>query len=476
VPTVAGAAGPFVGKRAARTTGYPPVIWLLLGGNLMVRAAGFAYPFLAFYVADRGHAAGAVGAVLATFGAGWLVGQLVCGWLIDRIGRRSTLVATGLSAGVVLALMAEARSVPALLAGAAVVGLVYEAPRTVLAASIADLVADPKRRAKIDALRFSWMSIGAGAAGAAGGLLAGWMGIAALYWINGIACAAFAIVAACWMPSSAPRAKSTGKTIDRQAFSDARLVLLFVSSVAALTAFMGFYAAMPMLMSESGLGPGAYGWAQLANAAAVVALTPLIKPWLSRRVEHSPRVDILAAAILWTTICVGAIGLAHTALGFTLAAVACAPGEIAWFVVGAGIVHRIAPPTHRGRYHGIWGLAGAVAAVIAPILASWSLLHGGRALVAATTVAVGLIGAALCLPLAHALARRFEAPTEMPARAAATRPESPLPAVDPSAVHAGPSASRAVCQCLDLRSSLAVPRGYGTSTPTASLGHRLTSP
>ncbi len=105
-------------------------------------------------------------------------------------------------------------------------------------------------------------------------------------------------------------------------------------------------------------------------------------------------------------MCVAGIALAHNAVGFTVAATACAPGEIAWFVVGAGIVHRIAPPAHRGRYHGIWGLAGAIAAVLAPILASCSLIHGGRPLVAATIVAAGLLGAALCIPLARALARR----------------------------------------------------------------------
>ncbi len=410
VETVTRSPGAFVSKKLVGTTGCPVVIWLLLGGNLVVRAAGFAYPFLAYHVTGRGHAAGAVGAVLATFGVGWLVGQLVCGWLIDHIGRRSTLVATGLLAGLALVLTAGAHSVPALLAGAAVVGLVYEAPRTVLGAAIAELIADPQRRAKIDALRFSWLTIGAGVAGGAGGLLAGRMGIPALYWINGIACAAFAILAACCMPSSTRRGVSTGKGVYRQAFSDNRLVLLFVSSVAILTAFMGFYAAMPMLMSMSGLGPTAYGWAQLANAAAVVALTPLITPWVSRRVEHGPRVDILATAVVWTTMCVTAIALAHTAVGFIVAAAACAPGEIAWFVVGAGIVHRIAPPTHRGRYHGIWGLAGAVAAVVAPILASCSLMHGGRPLVAATTVVAGLIGAALCVPLARALAGRTEIP------------------------------------------------------------------
>jgi MFS family permease len=405
--TAASSPGKPVRERAQDITGYPAAIWLLLGGNLVVRAAGFAYPFLAYHVAARGHAAGVVGAVLATFGVGWLVGQLLCGWLIDHIGRRATLVATGLLAGVVLAQMAVARSVPSLMAGAAIVGLVYEAPRTVLGAAIAELIPDPQRRAKIDALRFSWLSIGAGIAGGAGGLLAGWLSIPVLYWINGIASAAFAIVAACALPSTR-HAMAATKTVYRQAFSDSRLVLLFVASVAVLTAFMGFYAAMPMLMSRCGLGPGAYGCAQLANAVAVVALTPVIAPWVSKRVQHAPRIDILAGAVVWTTMCVAAIALARTVVGFTVAAAACAPGEIAWFIVGAGIVHRIAPPAYRGRYHGMWGLAGAVAAVVAPILASCSLVHGGAALVATTTVAAGLAGAILCVPLARALHRRTE--------------------------------------------------------------------
>lgn len=43
---------------------YSTVIWLL-GGNLLVRSAGFGYPFLAYHVAGRGHGAGAVGAVVA---------------------------------------------------------------------------------------------------------------------------------------------------------------------------------------------------------------------------------------------------------------------------------------------------------------------------------------------------------------------------------------------------------------------------
>jgi hypothetical protein len=142
----------------------------------------------------------------------------------------------------------------------------------------------------------------------------------------------------------------------------------------------------------------------VANAVAVVALTPLITSWVSKRVAVGPRPDILAAAAVWTTACTAAAAFAHTTTEFSLAAAACAPGEIAWFVVVASIVHRIAPAGQRGRYHGIWGTALAVAAVFAPILGAVSLARGGPVLVAAATFTAGLIGAALCWPLARALA------------------------------------------------------------------------
>ncbi|BCI85537.1 hypothetical protein NIIDMKKI_07430 [Mycobacterium kansasii] len=182
--------------------GLPGVIWLLLGGNLVVRAAGFAYPFMAFHVAGRGHTAGAVGAVLAAFGVGWAVGQLACGWLVDRTGSRATLASTMLVAATVLVLMAQARSVPALLIGALVTGVVYDAPRPVLGAAIAELVPDPARRAKIDAWRFGWIvSIGRAITGGVGGLLAGWSGVPVLFWINAVACALLALLAACCIPA-----------------------------------------------------------------------------------------------------------------------------------------------------------------------------------------------------------------------------------------------------------------------------------
>ena len=47
---------------------YPSQIWLLLGGSFLVRALGFAYPFLSYFVAERGHGPTVVSFVLAAFG------------------------------------------------------------------------------------------------------------------------------------------------------------------------------------------------------------------------------------------------------------------------------------------------------------------------------------------------------------------------------------------------------------------------
>lgn len=57
---------------------YPPQIWLLLAGSFLVRALGFAYPFMSYFVTERGHGTTVVSFVLAACGIGWVLGLLVC--------------------------------------------------------------------------------------------------------------------------------------------------------------------------------------------------------------------------------------------------------------------------------------------------------------------------------------------------------------------------------------------------------------
>ena len=180
--------------RSSEPASYPSQIWLLLGGSFLVRALGFAYPFLSYFVAQRGHGPTFVSFVLAAFGAGWVLGQLVCGSLVDRIGGRLTLVAAMVAAAAVLCVLAASHTVPMLVGCAVLFGVAFDAPRPVISAAIAELIPDSGQRAKIDAFRYGWVVNAGGAiTGALGGLLAIRIGVPALFLFHAAACAMFAL-------------------------------------------------------------------------------------------------------------------------------------------------------------------------------------------------------------------------------------------------------------------------------------------
>ncbi|WP_327357712.1 MFS transporter [Streptomyces sp. NBC_01304] len=407
-----------------RAPRWPPAIWALLGGTFVVRALGYSYPFMAYHLAEIHFSTQSIGQILATFGAGWLAGQLLCGWLADRIGRRSTLVAAMLLAALVLPLLAAARAPIAVYGGAFVVGLVYDAPRPVVSAAIADLITEPARRAKINAARHFVINVGAALTGCVGGLLVKPVGMTTLFWANSAACVTFCAIALRYLDREQCRETAArGRGWGRAALRDGRLWLLSLSSLATLTCAAALFSALPMLMSEDGLDASAYGLTQVANALTVVVATPLMAPWLSRRADTgAPMVRLLALSAVLLGVGMGSAALASTTLEYSLAVMLAVPGEIIFFVCADNILNLIAPASARGIYHGAWGTTLAGAVIVAPAMTAWALGHGGKSLAAASIFTAGLLGAALCLPLA-ALLHRWSAPPALPASPAAWKPK-----------------------------------------------------
>ena len=113
-----------------------------------------------------------------------MLGQLVCGSLVDRIGGRVTLVAAMVVAAVVLCALAASHSTPMLVGGAVVFGLAFDAPRPIISAAIAELIPD-SGTSQIDAFRYGWVVNAGGAiTGALGGLLAVRIGVPAPFLIR----------------------------------------------------------------------------------------------------------------------------------------------------------------------------------------------------------------------------------------------------------------------------------------------------
>ncbi|MFF9458044.1 MFS transporter [Streptomyces flaveolus] len=382
-------------------------IWVLVIGAGAIRAAGFSYPFLSYRLADLGFSTTGISGVLAAFGLGWLAGQILWGRLADAFGRRRTLVSAMVLAAVSLPLLAQATNLLAVGAAAVVAGVVYDAPRPVVSAVVADEIADEARRASITGWRHFATNVGAAATGAAGGLLADRTGLPFLFLINALACAIFAVIVRRFMrPDQPPAPKpQTGPMRHRPVVRDARLWLLWLASVFAFVPIAGLFSMMPLLMARQGMPASAYGWTQVASAAAVLMLSLPMNRWLARRAKGSSTVRLLAGSSLVLGAGIGSAGLASTTLQYAVAAAAAVPGEIAAFVAATAIVDRIAPPHARGLYAGIWGSTLATAIIVAPALAGWSLTHGGPGLVGLTTLVCGVLGAAMCLPLGALLRR-----------------------------------------------------------------------
>jgi predicted MFS family arabinose efflux permease len=380
---------------------WPQVIWALLVGTFIARAAGFAFPFLSYRLVELGYSTQLVGRTIAVFGVGWLVGQLVCGWLSDRLGRRTTLIGTMLAATATLPVLATAESTVSVVAAAAVVGIVYDAHRPIVSATIQDQIPTEQGRTLVSGWRHFAVNCGAAATGAVGGMLAADTGMGFLFLLNALACAVFALIAALFMPhDKRPSAGRSDRLTYRRALRDVRLWLVCLASLCALNACAAMFTWLPMLMTIDGLDASAYGWTQVATAVVVVLVTPALMPVLSRRADGpTPLIGLFALSSLLLGVGMGAAGFASTTLQYSLAAAAAVTGEVVLFTAASDLVNRISPPEARGLYAGAWGAQLALAVITAPILASWAIETGGDVLAAAVIFTVGLLGAALCLPL-----------------------------------------------------------------------------
>lgn len=389
---------------------WQPLIWTLLVGTFLTRAAGFVYPYLALHLA--GHGISHVSTVLALFGAGWLAGQVVSGTLADRIGRRATLAGALLTAAGVFPLLAHTNSLLALSAAAFISGACYDAPRPVVTALIADTITDESARARIAGWRHFAVNLGAATTGAVGGLLIQPLGTAALFTLNAVVYGLVAVVVLLTVPPAGVTYRAASQRHGRhEAFADPRLWLLWLASLCGLIPVAALFSSLPLMMQRDGLSAAAYGQTQVVSAVAVLVLSPLLNPWLARRAAGArPLVGTLALGALILGTGIGSAGYASTSAGYATAAAAAVPGEIILFIAASDICNRISPPHLRGQYAGIWGTTLAAAVIGAPLLAGWANATGGDHLVGLTTLGCGLLGAALCLPLAALLHRPAASP------------------------------------------------------------------
>jgi MFS family permease len=378
----------------------PRPFWYLVAGTFVNRIGYVVEPFLALYLAGPRHLTPVtVGVVLACFGAGSFVSQIVGGYLADRIGRRMTLVIGMTGTAACFMLLASVRDLTLIAVAAALTGLLLDAYRPAVSAAVADLV-PPQARPRAYALIYWAINLGVAVAGVLGGLLADrsfWL----LFMVDAATCLGFALIIARAVPETRPQVPVGQSGGYLRVLQDGIAVGLFVSILLGALVYLQCMVTLPLAVRASGLSPGAYGVIYAVNPIVVIVTQPLVL----RLIDRLRAVPTMAASSLIIGIGFGLTGFANSVPVYAVTVLIWTIGEIGFNAVGPALIAEIAPPHLRGRYSGLVGMAFGAASLLGPLAGTW-LFGVSQHLLWLTCLVTGALSGATVLALGPAIARR----------------------------------------------------------------------
>ena len=380
--------------------GLPPAFWRTAAVVAIGRSGVYVQFFLGYYLArSLGLSSSQVTVVLAAWGAGWAGGTPLAGWLADRIGPRAVVVIGNTTAAAAYIAATEARSLPALMAVAGVVGLAQDAWRPGAMSVVAGAAKDETQRRRCLTLIWWLVQVTAIFAALTGGLIGARAGLVWLFPANAVV-ALGAAAAARMLPGDVrPReAKPGGWAGDRLPLM--LLMAFTVLTVAALAVEAESMVALPVKFASIGIPPLDAGLIIAVNPVTCAVVQPLVQRWLVRL----PAVGICAAGMALTGIGIAVTGSGHGLAWFAATSVVWVLGEIALLGGGPAVVSSIAPPGQVASYLGLWQSSMGLA-VLTAALAGAALIHvGGLHMLWACCAVTGLTAAGGCAALSRPVA------------------------------------------------------------------------
>lgn len=392
----------FVTRQKLLTEGIPRAFWALLAGTFVTKAGSFVVPMLFIYLTQaRGLSIAAAGTTVSLFGVGSLLGGTMGGVLADRIGRRTTMLAS-LIVGAGFMLVLGAATTPWQLGAATLfLGLTADAYRPASQALVADIV-PPTFRMKAFGLQYWAINLGFSFAAVVGGFMAT-RHFGLLFLADAATTLVLAAVVWRLIPSSrptptvgAPRTSLLTPFADR-VFAPFLLLTFFTAVI-----FFQHLTSLPEDMRSKGLSSAEFGVALAGNGLLIV----LVQPWVMQRVAKVPRARLLAAGAALAGLGFGLTTFASSLGTYMLSVAVWTLGEIIFAPVNGSLVADLSPTHARGRYQGAFTITWSLAFMVSPLL--------GPRLIEATslrtfwlaTLAMGLVVAGAHLTVTSRLLAR----------------------------------------------------------------------
>lgn len=371
---------------------FPRPFWALVGGNaLNSLGGGVLVPYWGLYLTDELHASGAqAGALLAVAGAMGLVGAPLGGYLVDRIGRRRSLVVGLAGSALWFVAYGSITSIPWLFA-LTLLGLSGDIWPAAVGAAVADLL-DPELRAEGYGLQRQ-VQMAAFAAGPPAG--------AALVWLFSLRAIFFAIastmmlcllVVVLFVPETKPPlAAGEIRPRMREALRDTRLLRLTLGTGLAIMVYVQFDSVLGVFLHrERGYALATWGVVFGISPLLVATTQYFVARWAGRR---SPRAMLALGAILegvalfilWPTSVLPVL---------VLAVVVVTVGEMIVQPIASTVAADLAPPALRGAYEALVGVAFAASWAPAVFAGLWLVGSGHGELMLVLALPLSLLAAA----------------------------------------------------------------------------------
>ncbi|GLW21224.1 MFS transporter [Microbispora amethystogenes] len=376
---------------------------MLFGGSFVNRLGTMVEPFIGVYLTQaRGVPLATAGLVMTMFGVGSLLAQPVAGWLSDRFGRRVTLTGGMVATAVTMLALGYTTSVPGLVAGMLVLGIVVDAYRPASQAIVADLV-PPEDRPRAFGLLFWAVNLGFAVAMVAGGWLAR-SGFTVLFWVDAVTCLVFGVLVWRAIPETRPAREDAPPGRFADVLRDRVMLAFVLANLVYALVYLQAYSTLPLAMTGQGLPTSAYGMAMAVNGLLIVVVQPVTTTWLAR---FDPS-RVLAAGFALVGLGFALTSLVSSGAGHAATVAVWTLGEALTAGIPGAIVATLAPAHLRGRYSGLYGLSWSAGALLAPLVGT-RLLADAPGLVWPVLGGLGLLAAGAQLLLGRAVRRRSAA-------------------------------------------------------------------
>lgn len=366
------------------TGGLPANFWYLWAGSLINRLGSFVLIFLAIYLTSgRGFSESQAGLVLGLWGAGGAVGTIVGGVLVDRWGRRPTLLAAHLGAAALMLALGLARELALVAACALLLGFFAESARPAFGAMMIDVV-PPRDRVRAFSLNYWAINLGFACSAVLAGFAAE-VNHLLLFLVNAGTILITALVVFVKVGETrADRTGALGTVPDtpgapsgglRTVLAD-RVYLGFIALTTLLAMiFMQHLSMLPIAMEQDGLSPATFGTVIALNGVLIVS-GQLFVP---RLIRGRSRSHVLALAALITGAGFGLTAFADATWFYALTVLIWTLGEMLHAPSGSTLIAELSPDALRGRYQGLFSLSWSLAGFTAPILGGLVRQSAGNA-------------------------------------------------------------------------------------------------